>query len=310
MRYLLNRLSPEEKTRVEEQYFSNAGDFEDLEIAEDELVDRYVKNEMSRKDKLEFEKLLASPRISERVEIARLLAQRADARKSATISPTPIPVPWWRRIFGTTKTFSLKPAFGFSLMLLVFSGVALTVMWSRLRSEAQQFALQQQRLQQLERSIEEQERKNRDLAKNGEEAREENQRLQEEYQRLAQERQSTSSFTASVFLTPYTGTRSAGGSEEKKVTLNKDTKAVKVNLDVAEGDYPRYQATVQAELAHKTVHHCYNLKPFPQSDRKYIRCIVPASKLTTGTYNVHVDGFTNSGEVEDFRDYLLRVVSR
>jgi hypothetical protein len=312
MRYLLGRLSAKEKASAEEQYFSDAEGFEELEIAEDELVDRYVKDELSGSDKRQFEKLLASPRISERVEIARLIAERSEARKGAML-PTPVPLPWWRRIFGTTKTSDFKPILAFALVLVVLPGIALTLMWMRLRNESQEFALQQQRsqqrLQQLEQRIGEQERKNKELEQNRDEAREENQTLQSEYDRLLQERQSTPTFIASVFLTPYSGTRGEGGSEEKRVTINKDTRAVKLNLDVEQGDYLRYQAIVQAEVAHKSVHHCFNLKPFPQSGRKYIRCVVPASKLTTGMYNVHVDGFTDSGE-EDFRDYLLHVVSR
>jgi len=315
MRYLLGRVSPEEKVRLDEQYFSDDAEFEELEVAEDELIDQYVKNELSGSDKGEFEKLLASPRISERVEIARLLAQRVAARNPTPA--TPAPRPWWQRIFGVTKNSGFKPALTFAMILVLLTSVALALQWFRFRSESQQLAAQQQqyaaqqeRLRQLEERIKQEELKRKELENDRNAARETNRTLQDDYNRLLQERQSTPDLVAAVFLAPYSGTRGGGGAEEKKINVTKNVRAVKLNLDVEAGDYPRYQAIVQSDATRQSVHHCLNLTPVPQHGRKYIGCLVPASRLTSGTYNVHVDGLNESGEPETFQDYLFHVVAR
>ena len=72
-RYLLGSLSDEEKALLEEKYFSDDAMFEEIEIAEDELIDRYVRGELSKEDSERFTAVVAqSPRLAERVEFARV----------------------------------------------------------------------------------------------------------------------------------------------------------------------------------------------------------------------------------------------
>ena len=73
MRYLLGTLSDEERDRFEEMYFSDNAAFEEVEIAEGELVDRYVRGELSKSDQARFEAVVAgSRRLADRVEFARV----------------------------------------------------------------------------------------------------------------------------------------------------------------------------------------------------------------------------------------------
>src|SRR5688500_20133118 len=90
MRYLLGSLPEEERTRLEQQFFSDDQVFEELEIAEDELIDGYVRAELSTDDRRQFEKLLVSPRLAERVELARILAKKVS---QSTRPPQPITTP-------------------------------------------------------------------------------------------------------------------------------------------------------------------------------------------------------------------------
>src|SRR5947207_5253847 len=78
MNYLLNRLSMDEKGSLEAAFFSDDNQFEELEIAEDELIDHYVRNELSDRDRKGFEAaMLSSRRLSERVKFARALAAKS-----------------------------------------------------------------------------------------------------------------------------------------------------------------------------------------------------------------------------------------
>ena len=51
IRYLLGGLSESERTSLEEKFFADDKEFEELEIAEGELVDRYVRRELSAADR-------------------------------------------------------------------------------------------------------------------------------------------------------------------------------------------------------------------------------------------------------------------
>src|SRR5687767_11043550 len=89
MNYLLNRLSEEERISLETAFFSDNAQFEQLEIAEDELIDHYVRNELSDSDREQFDAaLLTSPRLRERINIARALAVKTATYNSIQTEPS------------------------------------------------------------------------------------------------------------------------------------------------------------------------------------------------------------------------------
>jgi hypothetical protein len=75
-RYLLGRASPEERVDLENRYFSDASLFERLTEAENDLIDSYVRGELSDFDRQEFERqYLGSPQRRARVQFANALTE-------------------------------------------------------------------------------------------------------------------------------------------------------------------------------------------------------------------------------------------
>ena len=312
-RYLLGTLSEEEEIRVQEQFSGEQG-FEELEIAEDELIDVYVRDELSAADKIRFEKMLESPRLSERVELARLFAHRADSHTPALAKvDKPVQkVSWWRKLFGLTNGSSaLVPAFMTTLAILVIAGLAVLFLGLKLRRESQQLTAHQQQIEALQRQLEEQRKTNSELATDRDQARKQTQELEDklmaEIQRAQEQRTQSLGFVITSFLTPYAGTRSQTG-KEITIEITKDTRAVNLKLDVEHGDYQRYQATVQ-DADRKTIRLCRDLAPSPGRS-KSISCVVPASRLTAGAYQVHVDGLKPDGTPDSFDEYTFRIIAR
>ncbi|MEJ7616641.1 MAG: hypothetical protein WKF30_06655 [Pyrinomonadaceae bacterium] len=63
VRYLLGDASDAEKIRLEEEYFGDDGFFGQLLVVEDDLIDAYVRGELSESDRERFEKsFLTLPR--------------------------------------------------------------------------------------------------------------------------------------------------------------------------------------------------------------------------------------------------------
>lgn len=104
-RYLLGELSAAEREDLEKQYFIHQQAWEELEAVENDLIDAYVKDQLSSDEKQLFESyFLRSERRRQRVEFARnlmdsKLRQEIDAPcltpvSSSTASRTPTRFSW------------------------------------------------------------------------------------------------------------------------------------------------------------------------------------------------------------------------
>jgi len=87
-RYLLGELCAEERARLEERYFKNDDLFEEMEMAEDELIDAYLRGHLSKSESRLFEEnYLSSQRRRHKVGLAReLLEYSANAEPPAPIT--------------------------------------------------------------------------------------------------------------------------------------------------------------------------------------------------------------------------------
>src|SRR5215216_252661 len=84
-RYLLGELSEIERIDIEDRYSSDVDFFDELLVAEDELIDDYVRRKLTPKDGELFEQnFLCSAARRERVKSARALAKFADTHAAAT----------------------------------------------------------------------------------------------------------------------------------------------------------------------------------------------------------------------------------
>lgn len=318
-RYLLGKLSEKERTDLEERYFLDDAEFERFELAEGELIDRYLENELSAEDKRRFEDLIVAPGLTERVEVGRLLGQRAAtvaevATPAVTIPPKPTHVGWWDRLFAIP---AFKPAFAMSLIFLMLTTSALIVVWTKLRAGSQQLAHEQQQREELRRRIEEQQARYKSLEEKlgkSEAERKQQEAQTAEYERLLAEEQkrSASAIIFPMVLSPSQGSRGSGGQAPKVFTITGGASQVGLTLNVTEGseDYLHFNASVQNIDTQKAVKTKSRLTPFTQRGQKFITFRVPAKDLPAGSYNVRVDGITADGDVQNFQDYPFRVTSR
>jgi anti-sigma factor RsiW len=73
-RYLLGRVSLEERAELEDHYFKDDNLFEELVAAENDMIDAYVSGKLSATDREQFESyFLSTPERQERVEFAKSL---------------------------------------------------------------------------------------------------------------------------------------------------------------------------------------------------------------------------------------------
>jgi hypothetical protein len=320
-RYLLGELSEDEKTRMEEAFFADDANFEALELAEDELIDAYVRNELSPEEQQEFySTLLRSPRLRERVNFARILAAKADADQSATrltestVSASTRPgARWWTGFFAQQPAWRM--AMSASAILILVAGVVLVSGWLRLRNESQRLASERAALQRQKEQLDKlsgEQRTNEQLIA---ELQRERQQRADDIKFIEQHGQgqtvgerstkhSVLTTIATVFLTP--GSLRSNGGGQSELIIGPKTTTASVRLALENNDYATYSATIKTANG-VTVDRQNRIQARTTGTGPILSVSIPARRLPPGDYLIHVDGVLRSGQIESFNDYQFRV---
>ena len=333
VRYLLGELSEEEERSFENRYFADDQAFEELQIAEGEVIDAYVSESLPAQARLHLEERLEkSPRLRERVAFARTFAGAipdisleelpvAPPELSSPVNPqvTPDPVstfPWWKRLLR--DSFERQPAFTMALAacvaLVLLGGAAVIVQSVRLRRESQLLAAERAAIErereELNRISAEQNTKIARLVselKTQESLSAEALAQLEDLQRPKEkegsnQQKSTSPIMATVFL--YAGSvRGDGGPEEVKLPSGASQLPLGVVLEAA--DHRSYNVVIKDSQTKEV----FRKDGLRLRAGKMLFLKVPTTQLTPGTYAVDVSGVVPSGATEHLRTYHFRVIT-
>jgi len=294
-RYLLGTLSNEERERFEERYFSDDAEFEEIEIVEEELIDRYVRGELAASDAAQFEQTLArSARLRERVEFAKLFAAKLRTAESPARKAS-----WWQRLFGFTDAGrGPQLALAFSSLLVLVAVTIVVMGWMQLRRQSQQLAAQQAVLDQRQRELE---RQAADLKSQMDQfARQGHPAPTETPLPQVPQEPAPQAGAAVVFLTLAPGaTRSASGLSQVRIQPGTSDVQLTLNLRGAT-EYSSYSVTINS-IDHGSVFSKSDLKP--RATKLTLR--VPAQRLPPGDYNLTLFGEPANESVDD---YPFRVI--
>jgi hypothetical protein len=302
-RYLLGELPEAEQTALEEAFFADDEKFAQVWEAENDLVDRYVRGRLTRRERASFERhYLQSARHRERVAAARLLLQAADA---AAERPVTASASWWANL----KEFFSAPslAFGAALasVLLALGAVWLFSERTRLSNQVAQLnserQAQQQRAQELARQTQALEQqlaaqRERDAQLDAELA-----RLRAEQRRLEAQSAApgnTPPTVLSFVLTPF-----VRGEETRALTIPRGAQQVRLQMKSESDDYPGYQASLSAVDGAQV----WQGPARKARSATTVAVTVPASKLAAGDYFLTLTGRTADGATEEINRYYFRV---
>ncbi len=161
MRYLLGTLNEQEKSLIEERFFNSDEEFEALEIAEEDLIDAYVRDKLSTSERQLFEaRLASSARLSQRVLTARILMAKADAFSSPLISVAPAFVDppakesSWRNFFLFRPP--LQVAMTTAAFLLLLGCAVLVIEANRMRRQINLLVAERAEAEQQKKLLEDQ----------------------------------------------------------------------------------------------------------------------------------------------------------
>lgn len=314
--YLLHRLSDADRLSWEQRFFDDSDLFEQVEIAEDELIDAYLGGQLSTEERSAFVRhLLASPRVAQRVEFAAMIARASSRQLTSTKTKArrekihPVPgstLKSWKSLIWPATA---EARFAFvTLCLFVLLGTATMIyvgLWVRSESRrlfAEREAISRQSQELLARNSKYSEEMTR-LAAELQEQKAANERLNAELEKQS-ERPLQPRPVLSLVL--FGGaSRSASGLSTLKLPESQATVELRLVLE-ADDDYSDYSVFITTVDGREIVHRD-GIKSQRTSQGKLLAVRFSSTRFVTDDYIVKVSGVANS-RIEPLRDYTFRVV--
>jgi len=292
-------------------------EFDDIDIAEEELIDAYVRNQLSVEERKLLEKgLRSSPDLVNRLHFARLLTGAADRAAEDEVFSyqepeelLPSRKKWWQ--FGLTweQRPTVNLAFAACSLIFVIGGGGLLAGWISLRRESQQLAEQQAALERQKLELEKSDAEERSATDQiRAQLREEQQRREADQQVIAELRQAqnqkptaSSATIATLFLLP--ASRASG--KEKELRPPAGTSKIRLQLAVDSIDYRGFLVQIKDSQDREIFQQ--NTRP-PRSS-KIVTITIPSKVLPTGAYSLQLSGISPEGSSELVGNYSFRILA-
>ncbi len=317
--YLLGDLPEGKQSEIEDRAFQDEQYLQEILAAESDLIDEYVRGELSGPARRQFEsRFLASAERRRKVEFARALTSVAPEFAVTEKSIRPAPVSWP----GTLAAFlrGLNPAAKFSLaaaaLIIVIGGSWLAAESLRMRSELSELRAEQQsrerEQQAFHQQIADEQARREELSAQLQREREQRERSQQligELQRELEESATQPSQPAVVSLALWPGISRSGGARPK-LALPQAARRVQIQIGVEpEDEYQSFRAELRAPGG----------QPIWTQDSLSARRVragravilnLPANVLKAGEYELVLKGVTGKGTTEDIGYHYFDVLKK
>ncbi len=314
IRYLLNELSAEDQASFEEAYLRDGSLFEQVQALEEELIEDYVKEDLSDHDRHRFKfHYLASDQRRARIEGARQLFQTCSLKSPAqTAADDHIDSKFFsfRSQFRLLTKQRLALGFGTAAALLLTLGSWLVIELQRLRG---QLARVSDERATLERRAEESERR---LVHEREQLTEERKRSIALRDKLEQElAKSQASKSQIVFLALTSGIRNINKPDRAVISARTSYIELWVELERQEAANPRsYRAVVKTVEGDREIWSKEGIKLQRRKSARYVVLRVPADRFKTAgaqDFTLTLSALTAEGkEYEELESQYFKVTAR
>jgi hypothetical protein len=299
--YLLGKLAADEQRQIEEQLMTRDDLFQQLHVLEDELIDGYLRETLSEKDREAFEKhFLSSPERHQKVEFAQALrsyvAVANDAAEKVTSKPSP-----WQTFWAALRTPAPVLRYGFPMVLVavLLGGLRMASTIQRLNTQVAQIRTEQggwrEKEQQLQQQLEEERRRSQVLEQQVERAQ-------------AQQTPSIENPLPSMVAFALTSGVVRGSGTFNRVTIPSGTRLVELKLELGDNGYQDYRAVLESNGSEILV--VNKLKPERIGTNQFIVLPLPAYILPHDDYSLKLSGVSSTGEFDPLGNYSFRVLRR
>jgi hypothetical protein len=292
--YLLGNLSEQEQVVVEDRAFADRGYLGALEGVEADLIDAYVRGELSQTDRRQFERrFLTSAQRRNKVEFARALAAVAAESKLVSFRLPERQSAWQglRNLFQASHP-ALRFAVGFAAVVVVAGASWLAIqnlsMRSRMSALEAQSRDMRMRDQALRQQLSQEQARSADMAAQS--------------QKPSGEAQGP--LLASLVFLPGL---SRAGSSVQQLVLKSTAQLAHIEIQLEPRDeFPRFRAELRTRGGEDVLTRS-NLATRRTNSGNSVSFDVPANALSAGEYELALKGLAD-GQATDIGYYYFRVV--
>jgi hypothetical protein len=309
IRYLLGDLSKEEMAQLEDEYLADDDTFERLLSVEDDLIDAYVRKELTPHDQGQFERFyLSSPRRKDRVEFARALTRLgATMPAGGPVASNSQSRDWWRRLLPLwPRSHGLGWVPVAAAVGLIAAGAWLANDVMRLRREAGKVEADRGAAVRREKALNDQLAAERGRS---EQLAAELQRERAERGSIAREPIQPSVRQPLIALLTLAPGAVRSAEKPPSLTLTQGTDLVRIQLRTAEAPYSEYRAVIST-VGGSDVWSQSRLVARSDENGRFVNAIVSTNALTSGDYILTLSGITPDRIIEAVDEYYFRTVRK
>ncbi len=316
-RYLLGELSEEQQVEIEDRAFEDKDYLASITAVENDLIDEYVRGELSGAQRQRFEKrFLASAERRKRVEFARALAgvmSEQAVPKKIVVQETKS-WSWMDSIYAFINglTPAARMAFVSAVPLLLIGAGYLSIETLRLRRELTELRAQNQSQQNSQQQALEVERhRNQELNAQLNQEKQQREQTDESLRELSEAGDAVNPAPRPVIasLTLLPGL-SRGGDNKPNLVLPDDARLVRLQIGIdPEEPYKNFNVELLT-LAGRQVWTREKLNARNRRGARAVGLTLPATALKSGDYELRLRGVTESGAAEDVGFYYFNVRKR
>jgi hypothetical protein len=325
-RYLLGQLNEDEQTRIEELYFEDGETFALLQAIEGELIDHYLRLQLSEKDRQDFENcFLQSAERHKRLEFAlalKLYAEKAAATGFLTeplaAEHVPLEVGKVDKSIPLAKPSPKKSFLDFlrfrpiyllpvaASLILTFGFIFLLIESARLRNqlaEAQQTNYEtQQQSQALKDEL------NKERARAAELAKELEATHSQQNPEPGNGTVTQNPLSQIVAITLSAGAVRGGGGIDK-ATVSASTETLQLRMEYPAGDFNKVNASLKRVGSQAVVSNAeLTTKAYGSKGRSVWS--LAAKQLGEGDFIVTLSGVNAAGETAELASFAFRVIKK
>jgi hypothetical protein len=299
--YLLGVLPEPEQTTLENEFLNDEDSFEQMVAAENELVDGYVRNQLTAQERRQFEQhYLAHPDRRERVRFAQTLLAKIDQQSESVAEPVAEPIAarrevagatsWWQTLLGVFRSgnWQLNWAASVALLLLAVTAGAL---YLRTRPNP------------ISRDVATRETPSPITSSPSPAA-----FAQPSVLPSPTASEKKDSVFATLALT-VGGLRGEGDGQAARLALSPNVDFVRLQLRLRRLDYPSYRVSLNP-IGGAEVWRKQGIKSKVSPSGENLTVEIPANRLSPGDYLLTTRGVTKEGEIEEVGKSSFQVIRK
>jgi hypothetical protein len=314
VRYLLGELSEEQQIEIEDRAFADKKYLANITTVENDLIDEYVRNELSGAERQRFEKqFLASAERRKRVQFARALTgvmTEVTAPKKAVVQDVRS-WSWWDSVYAFFKglTPTAQMALALAVPLLVIGSGYLFNETLRLRRELRESQAAHQSQQNLQQqALELVRRRNEELNAQLNQEKQQREQTDESLRELSETGDAVNPpprpVIASLTLLPGL---SRGGDARPSLLLPEAARLVRLQIGIDPEEQYKNYAVELLTLSGRQVWTRENLSARNRRGARAVGLTLSATALKPGEYELRLRGLKDDGGSEDVGFYYFNV---